>query len=365
MTTPLIHGLSRLELGAACKELKLPSYRAGQLWTWLYTQRVTEWSAMNNLPAALRETLAERFDMTPATLMKVEGAPAGTRKLLVGLRDGECVEEVLIPARDRRTVCVSSQVGCRFACVFCASGQKGCVRSLETGEIVGQVLLAWREYGERPSNIVFMGMGEPFDNYDAVLGAVRILNDQEGIAIGARHITISTSGVVPGIERLASEGLQVELSVSLHAPENELRSRLMPVNRRYPLADLLVACRKFFAATKRIITFEYTLIRGVNDSRLQATALAQLLKSIPCRVNLIPLSPVEGFDGQAPSPETGAMFIEILGRTGINATLRVSKGTGIDAACGQLRMRESEVRDQKSVFRSQKSESGIGLEVVE
>jgi len=346
MTKPLIHGLSRLELEDVCKEMNLPGYRAGQIWTWLYGQRVTAWADMKNLPASLREGLAGRFEIVPVTLLKIEGAPESTRKILVGLRDGECVEEVLIPARDRKTVCVSSQIGCRFACVFCASGKDGCVRSLEAGEIVGQVLLAWREYGDRPSNLVFMGMGEPFDNYDAVLKAVRILNDSEGIAIGARHMTISTSGVVPGIDRLAQEGLQVELSVSLHAPENELRSRLMPVTRRYPLADLLTACRAFATVTNRIITFEYTLIRGVNDSRQQALALSRLLKPIPCRVNLIPLSPVEGFDGQAPSPETGAMFIDVLGRVGINATLRVSKGTGIDAACGQLRMRSRSKKNE-------------------
>lgn len=339
MTTALIHSLTRTELDAACKDLALPGYRAGQIWAWLYKQRVTAWAEMNNLPASLREVLAQRFDIVPVRLLTLEGVPPGTRKILAGLRDGECVEEVLIPSRDRRTVCVSSQIGCRFACAFCASGQGGCVRNLEAGEIVGQVLLAWREYGDRPTNLVFMGMGEPFDNYEAVLKAIRILNDSEGIAIGARHMTVSTSGVVPGIQRLAGEGLQVELSVSLHAPDNDLRSRLMPVNRKYPLADLLAACRTFAAATKRIITFEYTLIRGVNDSRPQAVALAKLLKSIPSRVNLIPLSPVAGFEGQAPAPGTGDLFIEILGRAGINATMRLSKGTGINAACGQLRKR--------------------------
>jgi len=339
MMKPLIHGLSRPELEAVCKDMKLPGYRAGQIWTWLYGQRVVEWAEMNNLPASLRDNLAGQFDIVPVKLLKVEGTPPGTRKLLAGLRDGECVEEVLIPARERRTVCVSSQIGCRFACAFCASGKGGCVRSLETGEIVGEFLLAWHDYGDRPTNVVFMGMGEPFDNYDAVLKAIRILNDGAGINLGARHMTISTSGIVPGIERLAGEGLQVELSVSLHAPDDDLRNRLMPVNRRYPLRDLLAACQAFATATKRIITFEYTLIKGMNDSRQQAMAFAKLIKPVPCRVNLIPLSPVEGFEGQAPAPEAGAMFIDVLGRAGINATLRVSKGTGIDAACGQLRMR--------------------------
>jgi 23S rRNA (adenine2503-C2)-methyltransferase len=331
--------LLRAELADACKAMALPGFRAGQIWTWLYSQRVTDWAEMKNLPSALRARLTDQYDITPVTLVKTDGEPSGTRKLLAGLRDGECVEEVLIPARDRRTVCVSSQIGCRLACVFCASGQNGCVRNLEAGEIVGEFLLAWREYGDRPSNLVFMGMGEPFDNYDAVMKAIRIVNDPEGINLGARHITLSTSGIVPGIVRLAGEALQVELSVSLHAPDNELRSRLMPVNRRYPLDDLLTACRNYAAVTKRIITFEYTLIRGVNDSRRQAAALAKLVKTVPGRVNLIPLSPVEGFDGLAPAPETGPMFVEELGRAGVNATLRVSKGTRIEAACGQLRLR--------------------------
>ena len=339
MTRSLIHGISQTELREFCAGAGVPAYRAGQIWNWLYTQRVSGWEEMKNLPASLRQTLSERFDIVPLTLVKRDGTPPGTRKLLVGLRDGEAVEEVLIPARERRTVCVSSQVGCRFACAFCASGKAGWLRNLDAGEIVGQFLLAWREYGDRPTNLVFMGMGEPFDNYDAVLKTVRILNDGDGINLGARHMTISTSGVIPGIERLSEEGLQVELSVSLHAPDDGLRSRLMPVNRRYPLSELLAACAQYARTTGRIITFEYTLIKGVNDSRRQAADLAQLLKAMPARVNLIPLSPVDGFEGEAPAPETGPMFIEVLSKAGVNATLRVSKGTGIDAACGQLRLR--------------------------
>lgn len=335
----LIHGLSRSELIEACKAMGQPAYRAGQLWAWLYVRRITEWSGMKNLPASLREALAARFDLVPVKLLEKQGESTGTRKILVGLRDGECVEEVLIPAKDRKTVCVSSQVGCRFACAFCASGKGGYVRNLESGEILGEFLLAWGEDGERPSNLVFMGMGEPFDNYDAVLKSIRILNDPEGINLGARHITVSTSGVIPGIDRLAGEGIQVELSVSLHAPDDALRSRLMPVNRKYPLVDLMAACGRYAAATRRIITFEYTLIRGVNDGRAQAQALAKLLKPVGGRVNLIPLSPVDGFEGQAPAPGAAELFMEILGKAGINATTRISKGGKIDAACGQLRLR--------------------------
>ena len=340
----LIHGLARMELLEACKAMGQPAYRAGQLWAWLYGQRVAGWAEMKNLPASFRESLAAQFDIVPVKPLKTDGEPTGTRKILVGLRDGDCVEEVLIPVKDRKTVCVSSQVGCRFACAFCASGKGGFVRNLEPGEIIGEFLLAWREYGERPSNLVFMGMGEPFDNYDSVLKAIRILNDPEGINLGARHITVSTSGVSPGIKRLAGEGIQVELSVSLHAPDDRLRSRLMPVNRKYPLADLMAACGHYAAATNRIVTFEYTLIHGMNDGRTQAVALAKLLKPVGGRVNLIPLSPVDGFEGQAPAPGTAEMFMEVLGKAGINATTRISKGVKIDAACGQLRLKNLKSR---------------------
>jgi 23S rRNA (adenine2503-C2)-methyltransferase len=217
---------------------------------------------------------------------------------------------------------------------------------------VGQVLLGWREYGDRPTNIVYMGMGEPFDNYDEVLKSIRILNDGQGINIGARHITISTSGVIPGIERMATEGFQVELSVSLHAPDDALRDQLMPVNRKYPIAKLIEACSLYVAATKRIITFEYTLIRGVNDSRAQAVALAKLVKQLPSKVNLIPLSPVDGFQGQAPEEGTISMFVDVLAKAGLTSMVRASKGTRISAACGQLRRRVAGDRIQKA-------ESGI------
>ena len=257
----------------------------------------------------------------------------------MGLSDGERVEEVLIPADDRRTVCLSSQAGCRFHCAFCASGQAGFRRNLEAGEIVGQVLLAWRGFGEKPTHVVVMGVGEPFDNYDAVLQAVRLINDQDGLCIGARRITLSTAGVIPGIERLAGENLQVELSVSLHAPSDKLRSELMPINRTYPLNRLLKACEAYFAATKRLITFEYTLIENVNDQPPHAKELARRLSAFPCRVNFILLSPVEEYAGAPSSSSVAERFIQVLDKAGINATLRASRGTAVHAACGQLRSR--------------------------
>jgi 23S rRNA (adenine2503-C2)-methyltransferase len=314
-----------------------PSYRAAQIWAWLYRKPVEDWAGMTNLSNALRARLGETFDMQAGRINRTDGEAGETRKLLVGLRDGETVECVLIPASDRRTVCVSTQCGCRFRCAFCASGQAGFSRHLETGEIVIQALLAWRLFGEKPTHVVFMGIGEPLDNYDNLLPAIRILNDADGVEIGARRLTISTCGLVPGIRRLAGEGLQIELSVSLHAADDELRSRLMPVNRTHPIAELLDACREYTEATKRIITFEYTLIAGVNDSTAAAHLLVNRLKTFPCRVNLIPLSPVSEFEGRTPPPEVSRRFIAALNEAGINATLRDSKGTAIKAACGQLR----------------------------
>ena len=337
----LAHGLTLDEWSAICREAGDQAFRARQIWRWLYVQKVATWDEMRNVPQGLRGVLAGRYRLDPVRREAVEGEATGTRKILGTLTDGQCIETVLIPTGDHDTVCVSSQVGCRFACAFCASGKGGFVRHLQAGEIVGQVLLAAAELGGRPGNIVYMGMGEPFDNYDAVLKSIRILNQPDGLGIGARHITISTSGVVPGIRRLAGEGLQVELSVSLHAPDPALRSQLMPVNRTYALDDLIQACADYAAATGRIITFEYTLIRGMNDTRSHAESLAALIRGVPARVNLIPLSPVEGFKGEPPAAGTPSLFIEVLGKAGINATVRLSKGSRIQAACGQLRLRRA------------------------
>ena len=361
---PLIHGLTKQELSAVCADLEVPAYRADQIWRWLYIQAAPDWTAMKNLPAPFRDRLAARYSMDAARALETVGPPAGTRKLLVGLPDGESVEEVLILAggtggRPRRTVCVSSQVGCRFLCAFCASGQAGFRRNLEPGEIVGQVLLAMREFEQRPTNVVFMGIGEPLDNTEAVLKAVRILNDKEGLNIAARKITISTCGLIPGMERLAAEPIQFELSVSLHAPEDALRSALMPVNRRYPLAELIRACAAYTAKTRRIITFEYTLIRGVNDSTRHATALAALVRGMLCRINLIPLSQVEEFNQQPAPAGTAEAFAKTLEQAGINTTLRVSKGSSLKAACGQLRFAG---RDNGADARDQRAPSTTGLD---
>lgn len=335
----LIHGLNQEELAQLCDELNQPQYRARQIWQWLYCHYAKSWPEMKNLPAQFRNELAGRFSIEPLEVVQQqdESGVGSTAKVLLRLADEECIELVFIPAKGRTTLCVSSQVGCKYKCAFCASGQSGFRRNLETGEIVGEVVYAARQLGGAPSHVVFMGIGEPFDNYDNVLKAIRIINDSGGLSIGARKITVSTCGIIPGIERLADEGLQVELSVSLHASDDALRSKLMPANKIYPLADLLAACRQYAEKTGRIITFEYTLIKDLNDSKEQAHHLARLIAPIHCRVNLIMLSAVSEFGGYAPSAETARMFVNTLKRANINTTLRASKGGNINAACGQLR----------------------------
>lgn len=334
-----LQGLFPEELRDLCAAAGQPAFRGTQLWEWVQMQGATRWEQMGNLPRALKEKLAETHTPEPAQIRRESGDPGGTRKWLVGLGDGESIETVLIPARDRNTVCVSTQVGCRMGCAFCASAKCGFARGLTAGEIVAQVQLVAAALGKRPDNVVYMGMGEPFDNYDEVLKSVRILNHPDGLNVGARRITLSTSGVIPGIRRLAGEGLQVELSVSLHAPNPELRRPLMPIENKYPLDELLRECADYTAKTKRHITFEYTLIQGVNDSLRDAEELAGRLRRFPCRVNLIPLSPVEEFEGTAPPRAAMEAFLRALERNGVEGTLRESKGSGVDAACGQLRRR--------------------------
>jgi 23S rRNA (adenine2503-C2)-methyltransferase len=336
---PGIAGLSRTEVRSAAQALGLPAYRGEQAWRWVHLRMAVEWSVMTDLGPALQREMARHFRVVTAQPVETVASRDGTVRAVLQLTDGEVIESVYIPAGERRTVCVSSQVGCRWACRFCASGKSGFRRSLQAAEMVDQVRWAARHWGDRPTHVVFMGMGEPFDNYEAWIMAVRRLNDPEGLAIGARRITVSTAGVIPGIERLAGEQLQIELSVSLHAPDSELRSELMPINRRYPLPDLLKACRRYTEKTRRIITFEYTLIETVNDTRAHAQALARLLAGFPCRVNLIPLSPVGEYEGRGPARESVRWFQEILEKARINTTLRQSRGAEVEAACGQLRLR--------------------------
>ncbi|TFH18373.1 MAG: 23S rRNA (adenine(2503)-C(2))-methyltransferase RlmN [Lentisphaerales bacterium] len=339
-TRKLIHDLTLGDLDSWCRTAGESSFRAAQIWHWLYVKRVSDWCNMKNLPEGLRLRLAECFLLNSLVPQRTLGEQGGTQKILAAFRDGESVEFAIIPAKRRLTVCVSSQAGCRYGCRFCASGRVGIRRNLETGEIVEQVLAAAESAGRLPTHVVYMGIGEPLDNYESVLRSVRILNDGEGLRIGARRITISTCGIIPGITRLSEEGIQVELSVSLHAPDDALRSEMMPVNRKYPLHELIGACEAYSRKTGRIITFEYVMIAGTNDSREHSEALARLLRPLQCRVNLIPLSTVVEYGCSASDEETCDAFAGVLGRAGINVTVRRSRGASLDAACGQLRSGE-------------------------
>ena len=320
-------------------ERGLRAFRADQILQALYRDYITDWDQATTLPKDFRETLKTEFPLTRAETLDVSESADGTKKLLIGFDDGQAVETVLIPATGRFTQCISTQVGCAMGCAFCASGAQGVVRSLTADEIVAEYM-AGRRLGEI-TNIVVMGMGEPFANYDETLRALKLINAGRGPNLGARHITLSTCGVVPGFARLADEGIQFELSVSLHAPNDVLRSQLMPVNRRWPLDELLAACAAYTERTKRIITFEYTVIRGVNDSRACAEELARQVRRVPmAKVNLIPLSPVAHRpDFQTPDEATMRMFLDVLMKHRVQTMLRRSRGRDANAACGQLRLR--------------------------
>ncbi len=319
-------------------EKGLRPFRAAQIVQALYRDYITSWDDATTLPMDLREILKAEFPITPYQILHVSTSSDGTKKLLIGFSDGNSVETVLIPATDRFTQCLSTQVGCAMGCAFCASGSRGVVRSLTSDEIVAEYMAA-RTFGTI-TNIVVMGMGEPFANYDQTLAALKLINSGKGPNLGARHITLSTCGVVPGFAKLAAEGIQFELSVSLHAPNDALRSQLMPVNRKWPIDELLTACADYTNKTKRIITFEYTLIRGINDSRACAEELAQQVRRVPmAKVNLIPLSPVDHRpDFKTPSEITLLMFLDVLMKHGIQTMLRRSRGKDANAACGQLRL---------------------------
>jgi len=317
-----------------------PSYRADQLWCWLYRSFVTDFKVMTDLPKEIREKLAERaYIKSLEPLEEVASEDGSTFKVLFSLWDGQTIESVLMLYNRRRTVCVSTQVGCPIGCPFCATGKMGFVRNLTPGEIVEQVLYFCRKSRKRITNVVLMGMGEPFLNYEATWQAIEALNDPRGFNLGARKITISTVGIVPGIERLSRERLQVGLAVSLHAPNDEIRGELVPINSRYPIENLMKACREYVERTGRRITFEYALMDGVNDSVWQARQLAKLLRGLLCHINLIPLNPVEGSPFR-PSPKRKVLaFQEELNKRGIPTTLRVRRGVEIQAGCGQLMSR--------------------------
>ncbi len=323
-----------------------PRFRAQQIVDWLYRKRARSFQEMTDLPQALREQLENQFDFGNLETVRVLGSRDTTRKFLFRLADGNLIESVLIPASpalygsrsDRRTICVSTQVGCAYGCKFCASGLEGWKRNLRADEIVDQLISVERESGERIDNVVFMGMGEPLANLENVLRAIAIINAPWGIGIGARHITISTSGLVPQIRKLAEQPSQIRLAVSLHAATDAVRDRIMPVNKKYPVAALFDACRYYTQQKKQRITFEYILIAGVNDSGEQARELARHARDLEAKVNLIPYNTVEGLGWDRPSRERQQKFLAILRNAGVAATLRREKGHDIAAACGQLRL---------------------------
>jgi 23S rRNA (adenine2503-C2)-methyltransferase len=322
-------------------ELGHPPYRAEQIWHAAYRDLAVSYGEMTTLPIRLRAELEKRLPCGRLAPEATQQSPdRRTRKTLLRLDDGEAIETVSMHYDDRRTVCVSTQVGCALDCRICATGRGGFIRDLSAGEIVGQVLHAAQEFrqeGRRLTNVVYMGMGEPFANYDATLSSIRILNHPRGFNLGARSFTVSTVGIVPGIERFADEGLQVNLAISLHAANDELRDRLLPINRTYPLGPLLRACRDYVSRTNRRITFEVALIDGVNDSPSHAIELAGLLRGLLCHVNLIPFNPVSGLAWKRSSGERVNQFSNVLEKRGIPATIRVSRGVEIQAGCGQLR----------------------------
>lgn len=345
---PSLLGLTLEEVTAMMAEWGEPGFRAKQVMEGVFKRRVLSFDQMTNLSAALRAKLAERFTLRTMSYSSVTGSEDTTRKYLFKLHDGRYVETVLIPANpslyggasDRLTLCVSSQVGCAYDCKFCASGLAGFTRNLTAGEIVEQIVQVEALAQDRIDNLVFMGMGEPMANYSNVTQAIEILNAPWGVGIGARHMTLSTSGVAPNIRKLADFPLQVRLAISLHGATDEVREKIMPVNRKYPLAELFDALAEWHRKRKQHLTFEYILIEGVNDGLDQARVLARRAKPLQAKVNLIPYNTVEGLPWKRPSEAQQDAFQAVLLNAGVTATLRREKGHDIAAACGQLRLKQ-------------------------
>ncbi|HQP91740.1 MAG TPA: 23S rRNA (adenine(2503)-C(2))-methyltransferase RlmN [Candidatus Omnitrophota bacterium] len=333
-----IRNLDLSELELSFKALGLEVYRARQVFDWLYKKGVEDFSLMKNLGDKTREKLTEYYSLEPLKIGTIETSRDLTQKFLFCLKDGNYIESVSIPFKSRMTLCLSTQVGCRFCCSFCASGASGFKRNLEVSEIIAQFIAMRKNVPEGSvSNVVFMGVGEPLDNYENVLKAIRIMNAQEGIRLGIRKITISTSGLAPSIERLAKDDLGLELSVSLHAAIDEKRSQIMPVNKKYPIKILFKAIKNFMEKTKRKVTLEYALIGGFNTGVEDAEQLVRLARGM--KVNLIPYNPAESrYRFEAPSKLEVLFFKNYLSKKGIDVTVRMPRGTDITAACGQLRI---------------------------
>ena len=325
------------ELGAVFKEMGEPAFRAKQVYQWLH-RGVRTYDEMTNLPQPLREKLNQNYPIhAPEVVRKQESQHDGTIKYLWKLSDGNCVETVLMRYHYGNTVCISTEVGCRMGCAFCASTIGGLIRRLEPFEMLDQVLFTQVDSGLPVSHIVLMGIGEPLDNFDNVMRFLELVNSKEGMNISMRHISLSTCGLVPKIDELAKRKLQISLAISLHGPNDEIRDRIMPVNKAYPSEELLAACRRYYEATSRRIHFEYAMIDGVNDRECDARELLRRLKGLPAHINLIPLNHVEESPLKPSSRQAVARFQKILEDGGITATVRRTLGGDIDASCGQLR----------------------------
>lgn len=345
---PALTGLTAAEVAAILKEEGQPAYRSGQVLDWVYRRRATSFAAMTDLPAALRESLARRFRLESLVPAGQADSQDSTYKYLFRLHDGRYVESVLIPANpalygeaaDRRTLCVSSQVGCAYGCRFCASGLAGFTRNLTADEITSQILMAEALSGEKVNNLVFMGMGEPLANLANLEKAIEIITAPWGLNIGQRHLTVSTSGLVPQIRQLAENPRQIRLAISLHGATDAVRDQIMPINKKWPLAELIDALHFWVARKKQKITFEYILIDGVNDSLDQAKLLGRLARSLHAKVNLIPYNTVDGLPWKRPANNHCRAFADTVRANGTFASLRLEKGHDIAAACGQLRLKQ-------------------------
>lgn len=332
-----IKSLNESELVSFMAEIGEPKFRAVQVFKWL-SSGARSFDEMTNLSKALRDKLSEICELRNAEMIRKQASRIdGTIKYLWRFPDGNCVESVFMEYKHGNTICISTQAGCRMGCKFCASTLAGLNRNLTPGEMLDQIIAAQLDTGKRVSNVVLMGTGEPLDNYDNVVAFLKLVGDDKGLNIGMRHISLSTCGICDKIKMLAEEGLQITLSISLHAPDNETRSAIMPINNRFPVEELIDTCKYYFNKTSRRISFEYTMIDGVSDTDECAVKLAKLLRGFPCHVNLIPLNPVSERNLKPSSKKTIEKFTEVLTRAGLTVTLRRSLGADIDAACGQLR----------------------------
>ncbi len=331
------------------KELGQPAFRAKQIFSWIHRKLVTDFSAMTDQPKALLQTFAENCTLAAPTIRRRQQSKDGTVKYLLELADGNCIETVLMRYHYGNTVCVSTQVGCAMGCRFCASTQAGRVRDLTPGEIAAEIYTAQKDTGERVSHVVLMGIGEPLHNFDNVMDFLTLITCPEGLNIGMRNISLSTCGLVPKIDALAERKLQLTLSVSLHAPDNTVRSSMMPINDAYPLEKLIPACRRYQKTTGRRISFEYSMVRGVNDSPEMARKLAELIRGMGAHVNLIPINPVDGSPYSATDARNVQRFRQMLEDLGVNATVRRRLGADISAACGQLRREDAAQQQGKDL----------------